>query len=204
MAITHTFRKHQVLVTQEIPDHPNTICKVVWSYVFTDGTYESIGQGVTALDTARVIADQAYGSLLNADSATDADIENWVRADLDWNNYETLHTGRVNNAQSMAGAAEYFNDGSLPSWSGRTGGLVGVPRQVTMRQARLALLQQGFLSVVEDAINLIPDPDQTKVRTEWEYAATVQRDSEWVATLQPALGLTDQQMDDLFNLAASL
>jgi len=204
MAITHTFRKHQVLVTQDIPDHPNTICKVVWSYVFTDGTYESIGQGVTVLDAAGVIANQAYDGLLNADSATDADIENWVRSELDWNKYETAHTNRVNNVKSMAGSAEYFNDGSLPSWSSRTGGLVGVPRQVTMRQARLALLQQGLLSLVEDAINLIPDPDQTKIRTEWEYAATVQRNSEWVATLQPVLGLTDQQMDDLFNLAASL
>jgi hypothetical protein len=176
----------------------------VWSYVFTDGTYESIGQGVTVLDVPSVITDQAYGSLLNADSATDADIESWVRSQIDWDKYETSHTNGVYNAQSMAGAAEYFSDGSLPSWSNRTGGLVGVPRQVTMRQARLALLQQGLLSVVEDAINLIPDPDQTKVRTEWEYAATVERDSQWVATLQPALGLTGQQMDDLFNLAASL
>jgi len=75
---------------------------------------------------------------------------------------------------------------------------------VTMRQARLALLQQGLLQNVEDAIALIPEPDKTVVSIEWEYGAVVERGSQWVATLAPALGLTDEQMDDLFKLAATL
>lgn len=75
---------------------------------------------------------------------------------------------------------------------------------VTMRQARLALLQQGYLSLIEDAINLIPEPDKSKVRTEWEYSAVVERGSVWVAIMQPALGLSDEQMDDLFKLAGTL
>jgi len=204
MAITHTFNKHRVFVTQEIPNYSNVICKVVWTYVFTDGTYKSVGEGVTVLDVPSVIADQSYAGLLLADSATDAEIENWVRAELNWDAYENRHTNMVLNAQAMAGATPYFDDGTLPSWSNRTSGMVGFPYQVTMRQARLALLQQGLLSAVEDAINLIPEPDQAKVKTEWEYSAAVARNSEWVAALQPALGLTDQQMDDLFNLAASL
>lgn len=75
---------------------------------------------------------------------------------------------------------------------------------VTMRQARLALLQEGYLSQIEDAINLIPEPDKSKVQTEWEYSAVVQRGSVWVAIMQPALGLSDEQMDDLFKLASTL
>lgn len=75
---------------------------------------------------------------------------------------------------------------------------------VTMRQARLALVEQGLLSQVNDAIALIPEPDKSKVEVEWEYASTVERSSAWVATLQPALVLTDEQMDDLFKLAATL
>jgi hypothetical protein len=75
---------------------------------------------------------------------------------------------------------------------------------VTMRQARLALSQQGLLATVEDAIALIPEPDKTAVSIEWEYAAIVERGSSWVATMASALGLNDEQMDDLFKLAATL
>lgn len=87
--------------------------------------------------------------------------------------------------------AEYLNQ-----WRG---GL-----EVTMRQARLALSQQGLLAIVKDAIALIPEPDKTAVSIEWEYAAIVQRGSPWVATMASALGLNDEQMDDLFKLAATL
>mgnify|MGYP005990194931 CR=1 FL=1 len=76
--------------------------------------------------------------------------------------------------------------------------------KVSMRQARLALLQEGYMAQIEEALALIPDPDKTKVETEWQYSSVVERDSEWVSTLQPALGLTDQQLDDLFILAAAL
>jgi hypothetical protein len=75
---------------------------------------------------------------------------------------------------------------------------------VTMRQARLALADQGYLSVVSDAIALIPEPDKSKIEIEWEYASTVERTSAWVSTLQPALGLNDEQMDALFDLAKTL
>lgn len=92
------------------------------------------------------------------------------------------------------------------SWTGRNRTpeekRVGV--SVTMRQARLALNQQGLLTLVQDAIALIPEPDKTKIQIEWEYASEVDRNSSWVATLQPALGVTDEQMDDLFKLAGTL
>jgi hypothetical protein len=76
--------------------------------------------------------------------------------------------------------------------------------KVSMRQARLALIQEGYIAQIEEALALIPDPDKTKVETEWQYSSVVERDSQWVAALQPALGLTDQQLDDLFILAATL
>jgi len=75
---------------------------------------------------------------------------------------------------------------------------------VSMRQARLALLAQNYLSLVEDAIDLIPEPDKSKVQIEWEYASIVERTSEWVSIMQPALGLDDEAMDDLFEFAATL
>lgn len=77
-----------------------------------------------------------------------------------------------------------------------------VPHIVTMRQAKLALLQAGLLDEVDAAIAAEATPKAVKI--EWEYASEVQRD--WVNTLGLAemLGLSDEQLDNLFILAASL
>jgi hypothetical protein len=75
---------------------------------------------------------------------------------------------------------------------------------VTMRQARLALAQENKLQLVEDAIALIPDPDKTAISIEWEYASTVERVSPWIDTMASALGMTGEEMDALFELAATL
>ena len=76
--------------------------------------------------------------------------------------------------------------------------------KVTMRQARLALLQQNLLSQVETAIAAMQDPEKSQVSIEWEYASTVERTSPWIGTMGNALGLTEEQLDDLFVLAATL
>ena len=75
---------------------------------------------------------------------------------------------------------------------------------VTMRQARLALAQENKLQLVEDAIALIPEPDKTAISIEWEYASTVERLSPWIDIMASALGMTDIEMDALFELAATL
>ena len=76
--------------------------------------------------------------------------------------------------------------------------------KVTMRQARLALLQQNLLSQVETAIAAMQEPEKSQVSIEWEYASTVERTSPWIGTMGTALGLTEEQLDDLFVLAATL
>lgn len=80
-----------------------------------------------------------------------------------------------------------------------------VPTIVTMRQARLALLQAGLLSQVEAAIAAIEDPVQRQaVQIEWEYATEVDVTHPWVQALTTALGLSEAQLDALFTLAATL
>ena len=80
-----------------------------------------------------------------------------------------------------------------------------IPQSVTMRQARLALLDIGLLDDVDAAIAAIPDPVQRKAaEIEWEYATTVVRDSSWVQTLGASLNLTSAQIDELFIAAAKL
>lgn len=79
-----------------------------------------------------------------------------------------------------------------------------VPRAVTMRQARLALLGAGALAGVDAAINAMPEPTRSAARIEWEYSQEVQRHNGFVAALGPALGMSPAQIDALFVAAAKL
>jgi hypothetical protein len=79
------------------------------------------------------------------------------------------------------------------------------PEAVTARQARLALLGAGLLDNVEGALAAIPDPlSRRAAQIEWEYALEIRRDSPLIAALAPLLGLTDEQVDDLFRAAEGL
>lgn len=79
-----------------------------------------------------------------------------------------------------------------------------VPKEVTMRQARLALLGAGVLAGVDAAIDAMPEPTRSAARIEWEYSGAVQRHNGFVAALGPALGMTGAQIDALFVAAAKL
>lgn len=79
-----------------------------------------------------------------------------------------------------------------------------VPDAVTMRQARLALLNAGLLTQVNDAIEGMTGAEGAAARIEWEYATSVQRDSPLVADLSASLALTAGQLDALFVAAAAL
>lgn len=82
---------------------------------------------------------------------------------------------------------------------------VVIPAEVTMRQARLALLGIDKLDDVDAALASIADPAQRKAaQIEWEYSSTVKRDSAWVQQLAPALGLDAAALDALFTAAAAL
>lgn len=73
-----------------------------------------------------------------------------------------------------------------------------VPKEVTMRQARLALHESGLLDAVVDAITNSSDE---VLKIEWEYARDVSRDWERLVLLATSLGLTDEELDNLFILA---
>ena len=80
-----------------------------------------------------------------------------------------------------------------------------IPASITMRQARLALLNAGLLDDVDAALAAIPDSALRRAaQIEWEYAATVDRSSPWVSNLASALNLSESQLDHLFVEAAKL
>ncbi len=98
-----------------------------------------------------------------------------------------------------------FPDAQPPALPEYVPAVVAVPEVVTMRQARLALLQMGNLDAAEAAIDSIPDATLRRAaQIEWEYAQGIERNSLLVQQVVSALQINDQQLDDLFALAGSL
>ena len=75
-----------------------------------------------------------------------------------------------------------------------------IPTQVTMRQARLALLQAGHYDTVLAAMAGQPQAAQI----EWEYALSVDRGAQLTTAMASILGLSDAQIDALFVAASAL
>lgn len=75
-----------------------------------------------------------------------------------------------------------------------------IPKVVTMRQAKLALLQQGLLASVNAAI----EQSDEAAKIEWQYATEIKRDNSLVQAIASQLSLTEQKLDELFVLANSL
>lgn len=83
---------------------------------------------------------------------------------------------------------------------------VAIPQVVSMAQARKALVLSGIsIALVDLAIADIEDDQERELaQTDWEYSTTVRRESPLIASLSPALGLTSEQVDNLFILADTL
>jgi len=79
-------------------------------------------------------------------------------------------------------------------------------RQCTPRQFRLALIQLGKdLNQIQIAIDNISDPalkQQTQV--EWEYALEIKIDHPGVISIASTLNISEQELQDIFNLAVTL
>jgi len=76
---------------------------------------------------------------------------------------------------------------------------IEVPQSITPRQARLALLQVGLLDDVEALLAL-----DKAMQIWWEYSLEVDRNNPHIVNAGLALGMTAQQLDELFVLGATL
>ncbi len=79
-----------------------------------------------------------------------------------------------------------------------------IPNVLTARQARLALQHIDKLADVETSILSLPEAQRNVAEIEWEYSTEVKRHHQFIDMLAPALGLTDEDVDNLFILGASL
>lgn len=75
-----------------------------------------------------------------------------------------------------------------------------VPISVSMFQARTALKRAGLLAAIDAAVAAMDG----EADIAWAYAYEVRRDSNLVNQIGAGLGLTSEQMDDLFRTAATI
>ena len=79
-----------------------------------------------------------------------------------------------------------------------------IPESVSRRQGRLALLQAGYLTQVEDTIDAITDSVQKKA-AQIEYEAdTWLADSQFLKDMWAQLGGTQTELEDLLIVAKDL
>ena len=81
---------------------------------------------------------------------------------------------------------------------------LSIPKSITARQARLALLQIGKLDDVAAAISNLESPTKEQVQIEWEYATDIYRNNGFIDALGSALGLDKNALDDLFIAGKNL
>ena len=79
-----------------------------------------------------------------------------------------------------------------------------VPQIVTARQMKKALAITGKLAMIEAYINSMAEPNKTLVGIEFRESNEFQRNSAILNQMAPLLGLNQEQVDELFVLAATL
>ena len=80
-----------------------------------------------------------------------------------------------------------------------------IPQSVTRRQARQALLLSGNLSLVQPAIDAIPDATQRGLmQIEWDDSQEFERNRPSLIAIGGAIGLDAAGIDELFVQAAAL
>ena len=72
---------------------------------------------------------------------------------------------------------------------------------VSIRQARKALYQLGYLTAIESFMTVYASEEE---RIDWMYATEVRRDHPLVENMRLMLNLTKENIDNLFELAITL
>lgn len=79
-----------------------------------------------------------------------------------------------------------------------------VPREIANWRAKAILAHMGLLASVEAAIEALPEPDCTVVSLAWAGDAKLTRGGKTVLALASVLGLSEDQLDQLFVSAEAL
>ncbi len=79
-----------------------------------------------------------------------------------------------------------------------------MPSIASPLQIRLALIKLGMLDDVQNFIAALEEPAKTIVMMEWEYALEINKDSTTIQSLATQMGLTTEQLDDIFVTATEI
>lgn len=79
-----------------------------------------------------------------------------------------------------------------------------VPREIPNWRAKVILSSMGLLPSVEAGIAALPEPEKTVATLAWYGDAKLARTGKTVLSLSSALGLTAEQIDQLFIAAEAL
>lgn len=78
-----------------------------------------------------------------------------------------------------------------------------IPSSITKRQARQELIVSGLIGAVEATIDAIQDPTQKALMLSWwNDSQTYDRDNPELISMADSIGLTEEQLDEMF-LSAS-
>ncbi|HDZ4932029.1 TPA: hypothetical protein RTF98_000316 [Campylobacter jejuni] len=91
---------------------------------------------------------------------------------------------RINNSLKMQERLQEFNEN-------------GIPRKITIRQAKLALLEAGLLDDIETMMQSAPKA----IQINWEYATEFERENELILFFQQQAKLSDEFVNELFKKA---
>ena len=138
-------------------------------------------------------------AIYNAFGTIDCEINHpklgWIPFTADEDDVEDL--GRQIHADILSGKA-----GQVAPYVAPPPHPAPVPTSVSRFQARAALLQAGLLDGIE--AHMADPATDPFVRIAWQDAQEFRRNSPTVLSLQPLLGLTAGQLDDLFRFAATI
>lgn len=113
---------------------------------------------------------------------------------------------------NVIGQLELPDETSQEEWDARLAEYAQPPivpvkeyKDVTPRQIRQALILSGItLDQIDQAIDSLEEPTRSLARVEWEYSIAFQRHRPLVSQVAAMLGWNDDQLNALWDLAASL
>jgi len=79
-----------------------------------------------------------------------------------------------------------------------------VPQEIANWRARAVLEVEGLLPQVDTLVDALTGPEGVAVKAAWQNGASLTRNGATVQAIAAQLGLTDEQVDNLFRKGASL
>jgi len=79
-----------------------------------------------------------------------------------------------------------------------------VPIEVYAWRLRLVVAAAGLKDNIDLLLSNLPEPDKTVAHEAWNAGVTIRRDSILLAQVTSALGLTEQQVDEMFIQANAI